>query len=96
MRQLDELTRRSSEKRRLNLERLAMMTARLDVPTFEPSVDPNATATSHSTTTPTPTSSEDRDDDAPGLRELLPERTTHGGPYGASILARVAASYGIE
>jgi hypothetical protein len=34
------------------------------------------------------------EDDA--IRAQLPGRTTHGGPYGSSILDRVAANYGID
>jgi hypothetical protein len=61
------------------------------VPYSEPSPQLDTTPASPSRSTPTPTSS---DDDA--LRAQLPERTTHGGPYGSSILDRVARSYGLE
>jgi len=93
MGQLNALVTRSRQRQQANLNRLAMMVAKLDVPFSEPSNQPEQAAASRSMPTPTPTRSE-ADDDA--LRAQLPARTTHGGPYGSSILDRVAANYGFD
>jgi hypothetical protein len=95
MGQLAELNRRSHERRSANMTRLAAMVAALDAPLYAPSSPPDPVAASHSTPMPTPPSSEADDDD---LRARLPARSdpNAGGPYGRSILDRVARSYGIE
>lgn len=93
MTQLAALVARSQARRAANLNRLASMTARLDVLYSEPSPQPGPTPASRSTPEPMPPSSLERSDD---LRALLPDRTTHGGPYGTSILERVAANYGLD
>jgi hypothetical protein len=93
MRLLDVLAQRSRDRRASNLRRLSMMVAELDRPLLsEPSAQLGTTPASPSTPPPTPTRSEADDDD---LRSQLPERTTRGGPYGDSILERVARSYGL-
>lgn len=94
MTQLSELTQQTSSRQRSNLERMARLTARLDEPlAYELSPIREQARGRHSTLLQTPTSS---DDDA-ALRELVPRRTNgNGGQYGASILGRVAANYGIE
>lgn len=90
---MSSLVEQDVSRRRSNLATLAAMTARLDDLSSSPSTEGEATLTGrHSATTPTRAGS---DDDA--LRERIPARTNrNGGPYGASILARVAANYGIE
>lgn len=93
MGQLNALVARSQQRRQANLDRLSMMVARLDVPFSEPSNQPEQAAASPSTRTPMQTRSEAEDD---AIRAQLPGRTTHGGPYGSSILDRVAANYGID
>jgi hypothetical protein len=94
MQQLAELGQRSLDRRTTNLRKLAAMTAALDTPLFsEPSPQLDATPARPSRLTPTQTSW--AEDDADDLRSSLPARTTHGGPYGDSILARVARSYGL-
>lgn len=91
MSQLNELTELARSRQRSNLERMALMTARLDDPIFAPSNQPDP-ATSRSTPEPTPPPSADRSD---ALREYLPQRTTKGGSYGRSIIERVARNYGL-
>jgi hypothetical protein len=93
MQRLDELTRRSRERQTANLHRLATMTRALDDPLFSepsPQLETTPAKPSHLTPTQTRWAEEDADD----LRAGLPARTTHGGPYGDSILQRVARSYG--
>lgn len=73
---------------------MATLTRRLDDPlTYELSPIREQARGRHSTPQQTPSTS---DDDA-SLRALIPRRSNgNGGQYGASILGRVAANYGIE
>jgi len=94
MKALDSLAAATTQRRAMNLARMAAMTARLDDPLFsEPSMP---SATSPSTQPPTPRERAGRYDDADAARAQLPARSTHGGPYGPAVIDRVLASYGLD
>lgn len=91
MAELASLTGEMQGRRHQNLERMRAMTARLDDPIYGPSVEP--ITANHSAPTPTPPPL--AEDDGGGIRDALPQRSTKGGPYGRSILERVARTYGL-
>lgn len=92
MRSLSSLVESASGRRAANLARLAQMTARNDHIDFTPSPEPSA-APNRSIPPPMPS----REPEPDPLRELLNvQRTTRGGPFGASILSRVAENYGLR
>ena len=89
---LSAVASRAAERRRSNLAKLAALTSRLDDPLFsDPTPDPSPMNRS----TPPPTQRTEAHD-AEIAASRLPARTTHGGPYGASIIDRVLASYGLD
>lgn len=90
MRQLGELTARHVARRAAHFERLRALAEDLNhTEATAPDPTPEPILTSRSTESESSRSTSDEEH----LRSLLPRRTTPGGDYGRSILARVAESY---
>lgn len=100
MEQVSGLLRSQRTREQQNLDRLAGHVRSLDVVVEHPDSDPYPEALL--ATRQRELEARRTDDDAAAaerqrladLRATLPHRSTHGGPYGSSILDRVAASYG--